>query len=725
MARIRCGTEPLRSAMLPSYDFPGNYVFYVAFCAAVAFFIYSVSVKVAVFARGKPDWRFDHLFERLASLGPYLVGNSRVVRPRYWYSGVLHTMIYWGFIVLQIRTLNFLLKGVNNDISLEHLGGTYYDVLVRAPMDLFNILVVVGCAMAAYQRAFWKPARLTLNRDAWLILFLISFLMVTDVFVNSFEIATDPHGGQAWSFLAYGLAQVWNNIGMSQGTKEGFLDFWWYAHLADFLAFLNYLPYSKHSHLLTVPFNILFRRVEPTGKLRPIRNFETAERFGAGVVNDLSWKQMLDPYTCTECGRCEINCPAYLTGKELSPKKIMHDMRTAIEQEVRKIQSPHFVWDALREASDETPVTNGNGHGDVKELTLLDAVGFNPVWDCVTCGACQYQCPVFIEHVPALQDMRRFLTMNEANMPETAAATLMQIEQRGHPWRGTAFTRTSWMEGLDVPTFDGSQEYLYWVGCSGALVDRNIPTTRAVARLLSEAGVSYGCLGEEEQCNGDPARRLGNEYLYQTQAQSLIEVLKAKGVKKIITNCPHCFNTMTNEYPDFEGRFDVIHHSSFLSKLLQDGALKPKHELPLAVTYHDSCYLGRHNGNYDGPRDIVDALPGAGRVELPRSRENSFCCGAGGSHMWVEETKGKRINVARTEEAYSTGAQVIATAWPFCIQMFEDGIPTVQPDEDKRMKTFDVAELLELTVIGRPSSNGAAASEEKVAAALDTPMDPE
>ena len=433
--------------MLPSYDFPGNYVFYVAFCAAVAFFIYSVSVKVAVFARGKPDWRFDHLFERLASLGPYLVGNSRVVRPRYWYSGVLHTMIYWGFIVLQIRTLNFLLKGVNNDISLEHLGGTYYDVLVRAPMDLFNILVVVGCAMAAYQRAFWKPARLTLNRDAWLILFLISFLMVTDVFVNSFEIATDPHGGQAWSFLAYGLAQVWNNIGMSQGTKEGFLDFWWYAHLADFLVFLNYLPYSKHSHLLTVPFNILFRRVEPTGKLQPIRDFETAERFGAGVVNDLSWKQMLDPYTCTECGRCEINCPAYLTGKELSPKKIMHDMRTAIEQEVRKIQSPLFVWDALREASDETPVTNGNGHGDVKELTLIDAVGFNPVWDCVTCGACQYQCPVFIEHVPALQDMRRFLTMNEANMPETAAATLMQGDDPSAPFR-SRFQRM-WMNWLD------------------------------------------------------------------------------------------------------------------------------------------------------------------------------------------------------------------------------------------------------------------------------------
>ena len=690
--------------MLPSHEFPGNYVFYASFIAGVAFFVYSVSVKVSVFARGKGDNRFDHLIERLTSLVPYLMGNSRVARPRYWYSGLLHTLIYWGFIVLQVRTLNFLVGGIDHDLAPEKWANVYYDVLVRGPMDQFNILVLIGCGMAAWQRRFWKPARMTFNMDAWLILFFIAFLMVTDIFTNSFEIALHEESGQEFSFVAWPLAQIWQAT-MSRGVMEGFLTFWWYSHLYDFLAFLNYLPYSKHSHVLTVPFNILFRRVAPTGQLQPIRDFENAERFGAGRIEDLSWKQMLDPYTCTECGRCEINCPAYLTGKELSPKKIMHDMRAAIESEVHKVSSPLFVWDALR------PGKAGAGNGHVEELTLIDAVGFNPVWDCVTCGACQYQCPVFIEHVPALQDMRRFLTMNEANMPETAAATLMQIEQRGHPWRGTPYTRSSWMEGLDIPTFDGSQEYLYWVGCSGALVDRNIPTTRAVARLLTEAGVSWGCLGEEESCTGDPARRLGNEYLFQTQAQSLIEVLHAKGVRKIITNCPHCFNTMANEYPHFEGKFEVIHHSSFLAKLLREGALKPQHEMPLTITYHDSCYLGRHNNNYDGPRDVVDALPGGARVEMPRNKENSFCCGAGGAHMWVEESKGKRINVARTEEAYSTGASVIATACPFCIQMFEDGIPTVEPDEEKRMKTFDIAELLELTVIGKtsaPITNGAA-----------------
>ena len=703
--------------MLPSHEFPGNYIFYVSLIAFLSFLAYSVGAKVAVFARGKGDNRFDHLFERITSLVPYLLGNSRVARKRYWYSGLLHSLIYWGFIVLQIRTFNFLLKGFNEDISFEHVFGVFYDITVRAPMDLFDILVLMGCAMAAWQRRFWKPARMTLNLDGWFILGFIVFLVISDVMVNSFEIATDPVGGEKWSFLAYSLAKFWDGIGMSRGVQEGFLNFWWYAHLYDFLAFACYLPYSKHSHVLSVAPNILFRHVESTGKLYPIKDFENLERFGAGQVEDLTWKQMLDPYTCTECGRCEINCPAYLTGKELSPKKIMHDMRTAIEAEVHKISSPLFVWDALQAPSKDGASAIGDGHANgVENLTLIDAVGFNPIWDCVTCGACQEQCPVFIEHVPALQDMRRFLTMNEANMPETALATLQQIEQRGHPWRGAQFSRTAWMEGLDIPTFDGTQKYLYWVGCSGAMVERNIPVTRAVARLLAEAGVSFGCLGAEEQCNGDPARRLGNEYLFQEQAKSLIEVLHAKGVQRIITNCPHCFNTMANEYPDFDGKFEVIHHTTFLSKLLKDGALVPKQDLPLAITYHDPCYLGRHNGNYDSPRDIVDALPGSTRVEMPRTRDNGFCCGAGGGHMWVEESKGKRINVARTEEAVATGAQVIATACPFCIQMFEDGIPTVQSDDTKRMKTFDVAELLELTVIGRPRGGSPAADAMGIAA---------
>jgi len=352
----------------------------------------------------------------------------------------------------------------------------------------------------------------------------------------------------------------------------------------------------------------------------------------------------------------------------------------------------------------------------------IEHVGFDPVWDCVTCGACQEQCPVFIEHISEIMEMRRFLVMNEANMPELAQATLMQLEQRGHPWRGTVLTRTSWMEdvGVEVPLFTGEQEYLYWVGCSGALVDRNIPVTQAVARLLVQAGVSFGVLGEEETCSGDPARRFGNEYLFQLQAQQTIETLNSKGVKKVITNCPHCFNTFKNEYPQLDGRYEVIHHSELLAQLVREGRLQPKDGLAQKVTYHDSCYLGRHNGVFEAPREVVASLPGVELVEMPRSRRTGFCCGAGGSHMWLEESAGKRINNERSEEAQATGAEVVATACPFCIQMFEDGIPAVEPDETKRMRVLDVAELLEAATIP-----AAAARQQEPARPQVTPVEGE
>jgi Fe-S oxidoreductase len=411
----------------------------------------------------------------------------------------------------------------------------------------------------------------------------------------------------------------------------------------------------------------------------------------------------MDFYTCTECGRCEVNCPAFLTDKDLSPKKIMHDMRAVAEANVRTSMG-------LTSAADEP-------------IKLIDAVGFDTIWDCVNCGACQYQCPVFIEHIPALTDMRRFLVMDEANMPETAASTLMQLEQRGHPWPGAAFTRTSWMDELDfeVKKFDGKQEYLFWVGCTGALVERNMKVTQAVARLLREAGVTFGCLGEEETCSGDPARRLGNEYLFQIQAQQNIETWKGKDVQKVITTCPHCFNTMKNEYPQFDGLFEVKHHTEVFAELIADGKLQVTEEVAEKITYHDSCFLGRHNDIYEEPRDIIKAIPGAELVEIPgHNREQGFCCGAGGAHMWVEESKGKRINQVRASQAQACGemcgSEVIAANCPFCIQMFDDGIPAVESDEDKRMTTLDVAELLELAVFG--SKNGESA-EEPVAAAAD------
>lgn len=676
--------------MAPSTAFPGNVFYYLILVGFVGFFIAAVAVRIVPLLKAKRVNRLDSMPQRVWGVALFVLGQLRLLRHGYLYSGIAHALIFWGFVILLIRSINLLLGGFHEDASLQSLLRDVYTVY-RPVMDLFNVVVIVGVIMAGINRVFIRPARLTLNIDAWFILGLIFFLMVSDVLGNSAEISMERGGADYVSFWAFGLANLWDRLGFEGLGLELMHSALWYSHVIFLLGFLCYLPFSKHSHILTVLFNVFFRTTQPSGVLQPIPNIEEQEVFGVGQVSNFTWKQILDFYTCTECGRCEINCPAFLTDKALSPKRIMHDMRYVVEQEVRSL----------------TPL--GSGSEPKREpKSLIESVGFEVIWDCVTCGACQYQCPVFNEHVPALQDLRRYLVMDEANMPETAAATLMQLEQRGHPWRGTQFTRTDWMEGMDIPTFDGSQEYLYWVGCTGALVDRNIPITQALARLLTEAGISFGCLGEEETCSGDPARRMGNEYLFQLQAQQTIEVWKAKGVKKVITSCPHCFNTFKHEYPQFDGHFEVIHHAELLAQLLREGRLQPKNGLAARITYHDSCYLGRHNNIYQAPREVIAALPKAQFIEFPRNRANAFCCGAGGGHMWVEETPGQRINNVRTQEAQEAGAQIIATACPFCVQMFEDGIPTVEPDEEKRMKTMDIAELLQASVAAEPALSAAA-----------------
>lgn len=680
--------------MAPANEFPGDVFFYVFFFGFLAFFAWSVAVRVRWFRVAKPVNRFDRPLERALGLIPWLLGNARVARPKYWYSGLLHTMIWWGFIVLQIRTLNFLLDGVDDSVSLASILGDGIWNVVRPVMDTFNVLVIVGVAMASFQRLVWKPKRMSLNLDGWMILALIFVLMITDVLTNSLEMRlSEPHKS---SYLAYGISELWKEIGLSHGATEALHTVFWYAHLLDFLAFLCYLPYSKHSHVLTVLPQIFTRRLEPTGVLAPIPDFEKAESFGVGKLRDFTWKQLLDPYTCTECGRCTAACPANLTGKLLSPKQVIVNIRHLMEE-----QEP-AVLPSTKKPAEPTP--------------LIDGVGFEPIWDCVTCGACMYECPVFIEHVPTIIDMRRYLVMEQSNMPETARATLMQLEQRGHPWRGAQLTRTSWIEelaaeGVAVPIFDGSQEYLFWVGCTGALQERNVKVTKAIVRLFLQAGVSFGVLGAEEGCSGDPARRLGNEYLYQMQAEQNIETFKAKGVQKIITACPHCFNTFAHEYSAFGGQYQVFHHSAFLAQLVAQGKLRGGRLSDKLVTYHDSCYLARHNGIVSAPRQVV-AATGARTTEMKRSGKATFCCGAGGGHMWVEESRGERINNVRAAEAVATGADLIAVACPFCMQMIESGVGGIPEAEQRGVQIFDLAELLDMSVAyGRPSATAAAPAD--------------
>src|SRR5712691_13336304 len=414
--------------MAPANSFPGNIIFYLLFLGFVAFFIWSAAVRVRWFVRAKWVNRFTDPIRRTLDLIPWLLGNARVARPAYWYSGLLHTLIWWGFIALQIRTLNFLLNGVDGSISLESIFGDAYGYALRPTMDVFNILVVIGVGMAAFQRFVWRPQRLTLNMDAWIILGLLFFLMVTDVIVNSFEIYLFDHDHEKLSFLAYGVSQIWDGLGMSRGTAEAFHTVFWYTHLVDFLTFLCYLPYSKHSHVLTIAPQVFTRRHEPTGVLQPMGDFEKLEHFGAGKLQDFTWKQLLDSYSCTECGRCTAACPANLTGKLLSPKQVIVDIRHLMEE-----TAPSPLARISRRDAPEAPASGGNGGEAGESKDLIERVGFEPIWDCVTCGACMEECPVFIEHVPTIMDMRRFMVMEQSNMPETAQQTLQQLEQRGHP----------------------------------------------------------------------------------------------------------------------------------------------------------------------------------------------------------------------------------------------------------------------------------------------------
>lgn len=687
--------------MAPSNELPGNIFFYLIIVGFTAFFLLTVAARLVPFLKAKGASRFDHLPARVGDFLLIMIGQSKFWRRKYWYSGILHPLIFWGFLVLLIRSLNLLLSGIADPLSLEHLPFHVFDGY-KPVMDLFNVLVIVGILMGAYERFVVKPQRLTLNLDAWRILGLIFFLMVTDILANSFELNLEGGTKQAYSFVAYGVSNVWSGMNMSLATTGKLHAAFWYAHLTILFAFLCYLPYSKHSHVLTVAFNVFFRNRQPSGVLQPINieammeNAEEGATFGVGKVTDFNWKALLDFMTCTECGRCQSNCPAYLTEKELSPKEIEHHGRMALLS----------VTPTLSSMLKAKPALAG------EPLNLVDTMGFESIWDCVTCGSCMYWCPVCIEHVPEIIDVRRYLVMDEARMPETAQATLMQIEQRGHPWRGTQFGRGDWMQGLEVPLFDGSQEYLLWVGCSGALSERNVPITQSLARLLLQAGVSFGVLGDEEPCCGDPARRLGNEYLFQMQAQQAIEIMKSKGVKKIVTACPHGYNTMRNEYPQFDGKFEVEHHTELLDRLVREGKLQPRFGLDEKIVYHDSCYLARHNEVEGAPRRVLASIPQAQLAEMERSRKTTFCCGAGGGHMWVEESRGRHINHARTEEAMATGAKIVATACPFCIQMFEDGIPALEPDEEKRMRAMDVAELLEAAVGTSPPARPAGTGEE-------------
>jgi Fe-S oxidoreductase len=618
---------------------------------------------------GRDEARIDHPWRRLRDELVVYLGQRKLLKRPYYVRGLAHAFIFWGFIVITIGTLDLLLSG----IAGFHLPGTG-SALFAWTIDIFAVLVLASIALAAIRRAFFRPPRMHVAFDGYVILALIATLMVT---LLVFEGAGLSAGLLEKGYAAPPIANAILRSVFSKDLAGVIFPLAWWTHVVTVLAFAAYLPQSKHLHIVTTLPNVFFRKQTPRGQLSLIEDIENKETFGAATIRDFSWKQLLDGYTCTECGRCSDNCPALATGKPLDPQRIVLDIRDQLLRDGAKL-----VTDPKAETTPPAHFTE----------TKPDEL-----WACTTCAACVEACPVTIEHIDKIVDMRRHLTLMGGSAPPEAQRAMTNIERAGNPWGAPRETRGDWAKELGVPTFaeKPDAEYLYFVGCAASVDRRNQKVARALVEVLRAAGVSFAILASEETCNGDPARRIGNEYLWQLQAQQNIDTFKKYGVRKVIASCPHCFNTIANEYPQLGGEYEVVHALQLVDRLIAEGKLTVERGMTEAVAYHDPCYLGRHNQIYDEPRSVLDAIPGVQRVEIePHHRERGFCCGAGGGRMWMEEKVGQRVNHRRIEQLLATnsGATKVASGCPFCLIMLEEGVGAKGVQE--QVKPVDVLELV-------------------------------
>ncbi len=650
----------------------GAFVLLALIALGFGAFAWRAATLVRLLRLGRAESRIDHPWRRLRDELVIYLGQRKLIKRPYYLRGITHAFIFWGFLVITYGSADLLLRGVLG----WQLPGTDSGVYAWS-LDLFALAVLVATAVAFARRLIVHPPHMHIAREGYVILALIGFLMLTLLVFEGAAIAATRD--QIHNLLDPPPPPVAALLAPLIPTAAGaaiFAGAWW-AHVVTVLAFAAYLPRTKHLHIVTTLPNVAFRSQRPRGALALIEDIENKETFGAANIRDFSWKQLLDGYTCTECGRCSDACPALATGKPLDPQKIVLDIRDQLLREGPKV------------LADPTSQTTAPAHwGETKPEEL---------WACTTCAACVEACPVTIEHIDKIVDMRRSLTLMEGAAPAEAQRAMTNIERAGNPWGEPRASRGDWAEGLGIPTLDEKPdaEYVYFVGCAGSYDRRNQKVARSLAAILKAADVSFAILGAAETCNGDPARRMGNEYLWQIQAQQNIETLGALKTKKVITSCPHCFNTIANEYPQLGGNYEVVHALPLVQKLIAEKRITLTDGEKEVVAYHDPCYLGRHNGIYDEPRAVLDAIPGVERKEIaPHHRERGFCCGAGGGRMWMEEKMGQRVNHRRVEQLImaNTGATKVASGCPYCLIMLEEGVGAKGIAE--QVKPIDVLELV-------------------------------
>ncbi len=632
---------------------------------------FSLLLKMMKNHQGKAA-KYDQISQRILTTIANVLGQKAVLKKRA--AGIMHATIFWGFLVITTGTLEQFATTLYQPANFQFIGISAYSCLVFL-QDIFTLAVLVAVGFACYRRYIIRPEGLGKSVDANRVLALTSSLMVSILLMNGFHIlGMDPWYKTAMP-VSNSLAHFLSPLGFTPYTNDVFSTFFKWIHMLIVLGFAVYIPSSKHLHIVAAGPNTFLRTLTREKGMKPI-NFEdeSVQQYGAAKVTDLNWKDALDYYSCTECGRCQDLCPAYNTEKPLSPKMLILDLKNNMYSNKEKILA-----------------------GEIDQVShIIDShVTEDVIWACTSCRACEIACPVFIGHTDKIYDIRRNLVMMESRFPSEVQTVFKNMETNATPWAFSSSDRGNWAEGLSIKTMAESSDVdvLLWVGCAGSYDDRNKKVLRAFASVLKKAGVKFAILGTEEQCTGDPARRIGNEYLYQTLAKANIETLNRYQVKKIVTACPHCFNTIKNEYKDFGGNYEVHHHSQFIAHLIAQGKIKPTKTLDDAVTFHDSCYLGRWNNIYDEPRSALKSLPSINLIEMKNNQDKSMCCGAGGGRMWMEEKIGKRVNIVRTEQALATHAGIVASSCPFCMTMMTDGIKS--KDMQDKVKVMDIAELID------------------------------